>query len=153
MFLFLFLFHPCVALAATIDLTLFLAFPHSSYYTCVALTLAELYSNSLLVLFNSRIRTIRGRNNMLQLRVGNPSTSMVTKSQPGSAHGRHGATSMLHTVHFGGATTTTGSLGGVNVQEESWIDTDLEWIQMEDQVRRLCFFSVRIVSTCTRERR
>lgn len=50
------------ALAATIDITLFLRFTHNSYHGCVALTLAKLYSNSLLVIFNSRLRISDGRN-------------------------------------------------------------------------------------------
>jgi len=49
------------AVAATIDLILFLSFPHNAYHGCVALTLAKLYSNSLMVIFNSRLRIVDGR--------------------------------------------------------------------------------------------
>lgn len=44
--------HP--ATAATIDLILFLRFPGDSFHAAVAFSLAKLYSNSLLVLFNNR---------------------------------------------------------------------------------------------------
>lgn len=44
-----------IALAAITDLTLFLVFPDRLYHGTVALTLAKLYSNSLLVVFNNRI--------------------------------------------------------------------------------------------------
>lgn len=47
---------------ATVDLILYLAFPHSTYYPCVALVLAKLYSNSLLVLLNAQIRIVGARN-------------------------------------------------------------------------------------------
>ncbi|KLO19187.1 hypothetical protein SCHPADRAFT_78609 [Schizopora paradoxa] len=43
------------ALAAIVDLTLFLVLPGRSYHGTVALVLAKLYSNSLLVIFNNRI--------------------------------------------------------------------------------------------------
>ncbi|THU83610.1 hypothetical protein K435DRAFT_592978, partial [Dendrothele bispora CBS 962.96] len=49
------------AVATSVDLVLFLAFPHQSYYACIALTLAKLYSNSLLAIFNSRTQTLAGR--------------------------------------------------------------------------------------------
>ena len=47
------------ATVAIVDLTLFLVFRQNNYHTTPALVLAKLYSNSLLVQFNSRIR-IRG---------------------------------------------------------------------------------------------
>ncbi|EKM48764.1 uncharacterized protein PHACADRAFT_202424 [Phanerochaete carnosa HHB-10118-sp] len=58
------LLSPRIAIAATIDLTLFLTFLHDLYYGCIALMLAKLYSNSLFALFNSRIRSIGGRNTL-----------------------------------------------------------------------------------------
>lgn len=48
-----------LATAATIDLILFYAFPDNSYHGCIALTLAKLYSNSLMVIFNNRLVTNR----------------------------------------------------------------------------------------------
>ncbi|EKM52282.1 uncharacterized protein PHACADRAFT_260563 [Phanerochaete carnosa HHB-10118-sp] len=115
------------AVAATIDIILFLAFPHNSYHGCVALTLAKLYSNSLLVLFNSRIRIVGGRNATYP--IGSSYSSAATKSQPGA----HSTFRAVQWGSHGAATTTAGSLGGVHVQEESWIGTDPESIQMEDQ--------------------
>jgi len=50
------------ATAATLIVILFFAFPDKTYYTCVGLTLAKLYSNSFLVILNTRVRIIGGRN-------------------------------------------------------------------------------------------
>ena len=47
------------ATAATLDLILLLAFPDDNYHAAVTFTLAKLYSNSLLVLFNNRTRLQR----------------------------------------------------------------------------------------------
>jgi len=119
------------ALAATVDLILFLAFPHNSYHGCVALTLAKLYSNSLLVLFNSRIRIVGGRNNTSQL--GGSYSSAATKSLPAGAPGG-GGPGAASTFRFNTHTTSAAAaLSGVHVHEESWVDTDPESIQMEDQ--------------------
>ena len=47
---------------AIIDLSLFLGLPHRDYYAGVALILAKVYSNSLLVMFNTQIRIVGARN-------------------------------------------------------------------------------------------
>ncbi|EKM52239.1 uncharacterized protein PHACADRAFT_148756 [Phanerochaete carnosa HHB-10118-sp] len=94
------------ALAATIDLVLFLAFPHRAYHGCIALTLAKLYSNSLLVLFNSRIRIVDGRLRASEL-AGNGSNSMLAKSQPGVAG----------IIRYDPFATHAALLGGVHVHE------------------------------------
>ncbi|KIJ36587.1 hypothetical protein M422DRAFT_124423, partial [Sphaerobolus stellatus SS14] len=49
------------ATVAIVDITLYLVFPHQDYHTAPALTLAKLYSNTLLVVFNSRLRIVGGR--------------------------------------------------------------------------------------------
>ncbi|KAF8876239.1 hypothetical protein BD779DRAFT_1629511, partial [Infundibulicybe gibba] len=49
------------AMVATLEITLFLAFPGTDYHTAPALILAKLYSNSLVVTFNSRLRIVDGR--------------------------------------------------------------------------------------------
>ncbi|KAF9255456.1 hypothetical protein L218DRAFT_937646 [Marasmius fiardii PR-910] len=49
------------ATVATIDLVLFLVLPQSSYHMTPALILAKLYSNSLMVIFNSRVQIVGGR--------------------------------------------------------------------------------------------
>ncbi|KAF8876178.1 hypothetical protein BD779DRAFT_1677927 [Infundibulicybe gibba] len=43
------------ATVATIDIALFLGFPHNNYHTAPALILAKLYSNTLLVTLNNRL--------------------------------------------------------------------------------------------------
>ncbi|EKM52241.1 uncharacterized protein PHACADRAFT_260480 [Phanerochaete carnosa HHB-10118-sp] len=123
------------ALAATIDIILFLAFPHNSYHGCVATTLAKLYSNSLLVLFNSRIRIVGGRNGTSHGVVASYSSGPVKGAPGGATAGTGAAPSTFRAVDFGscGTTTTTTSLGGMHVHEERYIDTDPESIPMEDQ--------------------
>lgn len=48
------------ATAATVDLILYLRFPGVPYHTTITYSLAKLYSNSLLVLFNNRAQLHRG---------------------------------------------------------------------------------------------
>lgn len=105
-----------LALAATIDITLFLAFPNNSYHGCVALTLAKLYSNSLLVIFNSRIRIHGGRNS--------PSTVNTSVISYGTKSNSKRATLTL------GGRTAISSFGGVQIQEETITDS----IPLEEQV-------------------
>ncbi|KAF9039538.1 hypothetical protein BDZ89DRAFT_945376, partial [Hymenopellis radicata] len=49
------------ASVAVLDLILFLVFPHATYHTVPAQCLAKIYSNAVLVLFNSRIKVRGGR--------------------------------------------------------------------------------------------
>ncbi|EEB96118.1 hypothetical protein MPER_04802 [Moniliophthora perniciosa FA553] len=49
------------AAVALVDLLLFLVFPNDDFHIVPALTLAKLYSNSLLVVFNSRLRIPHAR--------------------------------------------------------------------------------------------
>ncbi|ESK91204.1 hypothetical protein Moror_2924 [Moniliophthora roreri MCA 2997] len=51
------------AAIALVDLILFLVFPNDDFHIVPALTLAKLYSNSLLVVFNSRLRIPHARGN------------------------------------------------------------------------------------------
>ncbi|CDO78113.1 hypothetical protein BN946_scf184611.g5 [Trametes cinnabarina] len=111
------------ALAATIDITLFLAFPHNSYHGCVALTLAKLYSNSLLVLFNSRIRIVGGRG-MDPLLSGDSFASVLPKTQPGGSSRK---------VNLSTRTQLASNISGVHVHEQTWIATDPESIELKEQ--------------------
>jgi len=49
---------------AIIDLALFLGLPNNSYFNAVSLPLTKLYSNNLLLIYNSRIRIVGGRENV-----------------------------------------------------------------------------------------
>ncbi|KAF9255457.1 hypothetical protein L218DRAFT_912323 [Marasmius fiardii PR-910] len=49
------------ATVATVDLIFFLISPESSYHMTPALVLAKLYSNSFMVIFNSRVEIVGGR--------------------------------------------------------------------------------------------
>ncbi|KIP12185.1 hypothetical protein PHLGIDRAFT_98571 [Phlebiopsis gigantea 11061_1 CR5-6] len=97
------------ATAAVVDISLYFGFPHNNYHACVALVLAKLYSNSLLVLFNTRARVVGGRNwtpdVIHELRRGG---SAPTQQVPVSLSARSAAS----------------SLGGVHVHEEIWVNTD-----------------------------
>lgn len=53
--------HNTSAAAATVDLVLFLVFPNNAYHTAIAVALAKLYSNSMLVILNSRMKIVGGR--------------------------------------------------------------------------------------------
>ena len=46
---------------AIVNLGLFFGYPHTNLYTVPVLIIAKLYSNTLLVIFNSRMRIIGGR--------------------------------------------------------------------------------------------
>ena len=107
-------------MAATIDLILFLVFPDTSYHATVALTLAKLYSNSMLVILNSRIRIVGGRNSS--------SRSDNTFIELGTS-GRHPVRFAPRSV---GDVTTFGTVG-VHVQEETWVDRD--GVAIGEQVR------------------
>lgn len=61
-----------LAVVALIDLILFLAFPHATYHTVPAQSLSKLYSNAILVLFNSRVKIRGGREELY-----NPQASEV----------------------------------------------------------------------------
>ncbi|KAG7091823.1 hypothetical protein E1B28_008227 [Marasmius oreades] len=56
---------------AAIDLILFLAFPTQDYHITPALALSKLYSNSLLVVFNSRVQIQGGRGSSFEASRGN----------------------------------------------------------------------------------
>ena len=118
-------------MSATLDLILFLAFPHSAYHACIATTLAKLYSNSLLVLFNSRIRIVGGRND---INGGDSYSSIAPKRR--STSGPH-ATSVphgggLHWVRSPRSANGAPPFGGVHIHEQRWISTDAEAIELQD---------------------
>lgn len=101
------------ALMATIDLILFMAFPHTAYHAAIALTLAKLYSNSMLVILNSRIRIIGGRNPI-------PGDTIAVDMSTGYRGGPKFATRRSELT----------TLGGVHIQEQTW--TESESIPMEE---------------------
>ncbi|OSD00958.1 hypothetical protein PYCCODRAFT_1468921 [Trametes coccinea BRFM310] len=116
------------ALAATIDITLFLAFPHNAYHGTVALTLAKLYSNSLLVLFNSRIRIVGGRGMAVSFH-SQSFASVLPKVQRGGGE----AAAPARAVNFPTRAQAVSALDGVHVEEQTWTVTDPESFQMEEQ--------------------
>ena len=95
------------ATTAIVDAILFLAQPGQSYHVCAALTLAKLYSNSLLVLFNSRSRVVslQSQNSTSQGSYGLGNINRRGLSENRSPP----ATTLSTTIH---------------VHEESFLDTD-----------------------------
>ena len=94
--------HLCQALAATADLVIFLGFPQLDVHITFTLTLAKLYSNSLLVALNSRVRIPGSR--------GYKPTSLAT-----NASADWNFTSIgLSSVGRSGWDTTTDGLHGEN---------------------------------------
>lgn len=75
----------CAAIAAVLELILFLRFPNDSFHTTVAFALAKLYTNSLLVLFNNR------RQNGL-MEPSSQDTSQLSKFVAGRSGGSTSAT-------------------------------------------------------------
>ncbi|KIP06791.1 hypothetical protein PHLGIDRAFT_445294 [Phlebiopsis gigantea 11061_1 CR5-6] len=107
----------------TVDLILFLTFSHSAYHACVALILAKLYSNSLLVLFNSRIRIIGGRG------YTNDSSFISYHGSSTQAPSAHNTSATPVVLSPRGAVQTLS--GTIRVDEETWVNRDN--IQLQDQ--------------------
>lgn len=102
------------ATVATVDIILFLAFPHNNYHTAPALTLAKLYTNTLLLIFNSRMRVIGGRDGtqtteLLELRTTKLADSTLNNT-PNVA------------VRFG---TSRAQVTDISVRKEMWTDSDI----------------------------
>lgn len=92
---------------AIISLILYYACPNTPYHVTAATVLAKIYSNSVLAIFNSRIRIVGGReetengqNLHLSLRPG---------TYPGSA----------------GASIPVSQLGAIRIQEDVYVHTDV----------------------------
>jgi len=84
------------ATAATLIAVLFFALPDKTYYTCVGLFLAKLYSNSFLVILNTRVVILGGRNQVSQDAMGN---SITTRSHLDFANRVPKTTSSVPTSH------------------------------------------------------
>ena len=107
---------------ATVDLTLFFTFPHTAYHACIALILAKLYSNSFLVILNSRIKIVGSRNRTQD--------HSYVSYRGGNA--RAGGTNSAVNPVVLSPRTAAQALGGIRIEEETWVTTD--GIQLEDQV-------------------
>ena len=107
-------------MTATVDLVLFLVFPRAAYHGCVALLLAKMYSNSLMVLLNSRIRILGSRS---ERGTGEDSYNSLHINNSGPA-----------AVHITPRSAAIGLGGGVHVHEQTWTRTDGETIVMHDTV-------------------
>ncbi|KLO06629.1 hypothetical protein SCHPADRAFT_683320 [Schizopora paradoxa] len=94
------------AFSATSAIVLYFAFPHNTYFGTLGLILAKLYSNSLLVIFNSRLRIVDGRSDM---------TDSILILKQGRENG-----SPLRDIH-------TVNLGEREIRSEAkaWSDTDV----------------------------
>ncbi|EKM52235.1 uncharacterized protein PHACADRAFT_260469 [Phanerochaete carnosa HHB-10118-sp] len=107
------------AFAAVLVLVLYVALPNRAYYTAVGAVLGKLYSNALLVLFNSRMR-VSGSRAPPSTHTRGPSDDATRVHRPAA---RLGAKAL---VSFGRSTpeATSPDLGGVHVEEQVWVHTD-----------------------------
>lgn len=87
-------------------LILYVALPHRAYFSTVGAILAKLYANSLLVLFNSRIRIAGSRN------------------WPSHARGVSSDESAAHTARVFSPRRAAMALGGVHIQEQVVVHAD-----------------------------
>jgi len=109
------------ALAAITDITLFLAFTHRSYHGTVALTLAKLYSNSLLVMLNNRLLIAADKRTHISS-TGSPSNITFVFPKRGEGLTRQAASIMFR------HSTVTSSIGEL----ESQVHTDKPILEQED---------------------
>lgn len=125
-----------VASLATVDLIMYLSFPRTSYYVTVALVNGKMYSNMLMVLFNSRIRILGSRASKSVSEEGynmNGINPQSVRLPDGSAGGRRVARN------------TPIALSGIRVEEQTWIHTDQRNVaaEEEEQVRYfLCLLAL-----------
>lgn len=96
------------------DVGLYFGFSHNNYHACVALVLAKLYSNSFLVLLNTRARVVGGRNWAPDGLHFVPNSRQDSNARPHP----HEMPVILN------ARSAASSLGGVHVHEEVWVNSD-----------------------------
>jgi hypothetical protein len=108
------------AAVATVDIILFLSFPHNNYHTAPALTLAKLYTNTLVLILNSRIRIVGGRESSQSGELFGLRTTKLTASTFSNVTGPP-------PIHVNPGQNTT----DVSVRKETW--TDRSDIPLEDK--------------------
>ena len=101
-------------------LILYVALPHRAYFSTIGAILAKLYANSLLVLFNSRIRIAGSRNWHSHAR---------GISSDGSAVQAHTAAGRVFSPRRAAM-----ALGGVHIQEQVVVHAD--YSVLDDRVSR-----------------
>ena len=108
---------------------LYYAVPHRAYHSCPATVLAKLYSNSMLALFNSRLRIVGARDwasddNVISLDAGYSHSHYSGAHSAGPGVGR-GAESVGPIVFKSVTRTATSSFGGgIHVEQEVWTEGD-----------------------------
>jgi hypothetical protein len=116
-------------------LILFLACKGKSYYTVPSIVLAKFYSNSLMVLFNTRIQIIGARDarENLPLTMGISLSSMHIRSDST----RHSTVLRLDNIH---------------VQEEVWVETDEGTTneELEASIIQILRLHLRKLTSCPR---
>jgi hypothetical protein len=118
-------------MAASADIILYYAIPDKAYHACPATILAKLYSNSMLAIFNSRIRIVGGRD-------WSSDSNIISMDTHGELRGDH---STGGPIVFSRTTRTgTSSFGGaIHVEQEVWTDGDGSDIQV------CCQLTIRIL--------
>ena len=124
------------AIAATLDIVLFLSLRQFPYHACVAITLAKLYSNSLLVIFNSRMRIYGGRGNVpTSLLDPNSGISLRNNRSQEVKAPSHTPKHVSLKGSSGHVTSTTPTWINVKKDTEVWTDHDDSDIPLEERVR------------------
>jgi len=109
---------------AILDLALFLAFKENNYHLAPSIALSKLYSNSLLAVFNARVRIVGGRN---------PEASTIDTTTTSSLRQRTARTTT--TSSQGVKAFRPKSSGGINVEISQIRDIDYDTeaqIEMKD---------------------
>ncbi|GJE98670.1 hypothetical protein PsYK624_149050 [Phanerochaete sordida] len=109
------------AMAASIDVVLYYAFPHKAFHSCPATILAKLYSNSMLAIFNSRIRIVGSRDWS-----GTGDVISMDTHPRGATAGSVGPIVFTRATRTEISTLGAGksSAGGIHVEREVWTEGD-----------------------------
>ncbi|KLO19233.1 hypothetical protein SCHPADRAFT_952843 [Schizopora paradoxa] len=126
------------ATAATFMVILFFAFPDKTYYTCPGLFLAKLYSNSFLVILNTRVVILGGRNQVSRVAVGRLSSSRRLSRVDFANPGTTKQTSAGPTSHIELSTRVTSPVSNPSTSQSDTLQTlsqkgDLDsWLTAEE---------------------
>ena len=101
---------------------MYYAFPHKAFHSCPATILAKLYSNSMLAIFNSRIRIVGSRD----WTGSGDVISMDSHAPRGATAGSVGPIVFTRATRTEISTFGAGksSTGGIHVEREVWTEGD-----------------------------
>ena len=121
---------PASAIIASLDIILFFTYPNEAYHACITLVLSKLYSNSLLVLFNSQIQIVGARSlepdNDTGHAIGNSSGRSTAidddfAMSPGNSGGNNVPRKIA--LRYGGTPSVSGSIPR---PEDEWMSDNVD---------------------------